>query len=76
MCKYTCVCMYVSPGSPWCGELLCPPLPQCHLGPRLQRLPGLELLGSTQGGYSNDTLHHTLHKTAVNPRHKKAIGEH
>lgn len=37
--------------------------------------PGLELLGSTQGGYSNDTLHHTLHKTAVNPRHKKAIGE-
>lgn len=27
-----------------------------------------------QGGFSNDTLHHALHKTTVNPRHRKAIG--
>lgn len=71
-----CVSMCVSSGAPWRVELLCLPLSQCHLGPQLQHLPGLDLLGLMQGGYSNDTLHHTLHKTKVNPRHKKAIGEH
>lgn len=54
--------------------LLRPPLPQHHLGPQLQHLPRLDLLGLMQGGYDNDTLHHTLHQTVVRPRHTKATG--